>query len=198
MRLCGCAAIRPGGDHGAREVWAWRSGRILDGRMAADRTVSGDVERAGQHRARAGGQGGAACSDLPGRCRARRPPAGAPGQLRARAHRSTTGRDHRSGEAADHRGRSTRGARSRNRRHEARQRNRRGATRRPRGLFHRLPAEAGAGADDRGRLPGRGDLHRGRRRAPSGGGGQADRHRQLPGRLADHDDRRGPAGVWPA
>ena len=156
------AAVRRGGDHGAREVRVRPRGRVLDGRVAAERAVSGDAERAGQHRARPGGQGGPACPDLPGRARARRPPAGAPGQLRARAHRSAAGRDDRSGEAPGHRRRSARRTRSRNRRHEARERNRRGAARRPCGLFHRLPAETDAGADDRGRLPGRGDLHRGR------------------------------------
>ena len=120
---------------------------------------------------------------------------GAAGQLRARAHRPAGGRDDRSDEAADRRRRPARRARSRDRRDEARERNRRGAARRPRGLLHRLPAEAGSGADDRGRLPRRGGLPRGGREAPSRGRRQADRHRQLPGRLADHDDGGGPAGA---
>ena len=74
------------------------------------------------------------------------------------------------------------------RRHEAGQRDRRGAGGRPSLLLHRLPAEADAGPDDRGCLPRRGDLRRGRGGAPSRRRGQADHHRQLPGRLADHDD----------
>ena len=184
-----------GGVHGAGEVTVRRGCAILDGRVAARRAVSRDAQRAGQHRARPGGQGGAACAELRRRGRTRRPHVGAAGQLRARAHRPAGGRDDRSHEAADRRRRPARRARSRDRRHEARERNRRRAARRPRGLLRRLPAEAGSGADDRRRLPRRGGLSRGGREAPPRGRRQADRHRQLSGRLADHDDGGGPAGA---
>ena len=172
-----------------------RSCAILDRRVAARRAGSRDSQRAGQHPARAGGQGGAARAELRRRSGARRPHLGAAGQLRAGAHRPAGGRDDRSHEAADRRRRPARRAWSRDRRHEARERNRRGAARRPRGLLRRLPAEAGSGADDRRRLPRRGGLPRRGREAPPRGRRQADRHRQLSGRVADHDDGGGPAGA---
>ena len=94
----------------------------------------------------------------------------------------------RSSEGTHHRCRSARGAWSWHWRNEAGQRNRCRSRRRPRLLFHWLPAETDTGSDDRGCLPRRGDLCRRRCGAPSGRGRQAGDHRQLPGRLADHDD----------
>ncbi len=172
-----------------------RSRAVLDRRLATRRAGSRDAKRAGQYPTCAGRQGSAERAELSRRSRARRPDAGAAGQLSARSHRPAGGRDDRSGKAADCRRRPARRARSRDRRHEARERNRRGAQCRSRGLLRRLPAQASCGADGRRRLSRRGGLSGRGREATPRGRRQADRHRQLSGRLADHDDGGGPAGT---
>ena len=100
------------------------------------------LNQRGKHSSGRGGRAEAARAELCRRGRARRTHARAAGQLRPCPHRSAGGRDDRSRQAADRRGRPPRGSRARNRRHETGERDRRGAPRRPRGLFHRLPAEA--------------------------------------------------------
>ena len=66
-------------------------------------------------------------------------------------------------------------------------------------LLRRLPARAGARADDRGHHGGRGRLPRARDRAPPRRRRQAGGDRQLPGRLGDDDGGRDPArAVRPA
>ena len=66
---------------------------------------------------------------------------------------------------------------------KAAERDRRCLQGRPSLLLHRLPARAGARADDRGHRARRGRVPRARDRAASGSRGQARRHRQLPGRM---------------
>ena len=71
------------------EYWtdAWQRGVL----------VLETLNERGNIAARAGGQGGAACAEPSRRSRARRPDAGAAGQLPARSHRPAGGRDDRSG-----------------------------------------------------------------------------------------------------
>ena len=65
--------------------------------------------------------------------------------------------------------------------------------RRPSLLLRRLPARAGARADDRGHHGGRGRVPRAGDRAAPRGRRQARGDRQLPGRLGDDDGGRDPA-----
>ena len=122
----------------------------------------------------------------------RRPPARAPGELRAAAHHAARGRDGRRQAPALRDHRSARRPRARHRRLQGRLAGRRGAARRASGVLRDLLSRSRARADAARRLQCRAAVRQaGAGAAPEGA--EAGDHRQLPGRLGGDDaGRRAP------
>ncbi|SSW73339.1 hypothetical protein AVE30378_05692 [Achromobacter veterisilvae] len=169
--------------------------RIRSGRLAARRALRRRDAPARQSISRTHGQARPERAEHGIRTGAGRPRPAAPRQLRPAAHQAAGRRGNGSDQAPLPGRGPARRARPGHRRIQARKRDRRGRARGASLLFRDLPAAAHARPDRRRRDDGRGAVPGRDHRAAPQRRRQAGRSRQLPGGLADHDDRRGPAGT---
>ncbi len=164
---------------------------LSGGRLAADDPLLGRAARARQRVPRARVLEQATRAGLRLRDGHRRPRAAEARELRAGAHQAE-GRSsaHRSEQAPVRRHRPARRARPGHRRLQDRQRDRHRAQAGTPLLLRDVLSAAGAGADDRVGLRGRGRLPPQGERAPPAGRGSSLPDRQLPGRVGADDARR--------